>query len=82
MAPPSVYLEHVHKQLEKSEIGVSAQNCYKVSSGAFTGEIRLGLPVLLEGDNNCMDLFEIRYHWLPLISIDLFFVRQTIEPRR
>ena len=40
MAPPSVYLEHVHKQLEKSEIGVSAQNCYKVSSGAFTGEIR------------------------------------------
>jgi len=35
---PSIYLEYVRKQLPQS-VGVSAQNCYKVSKGAFTGEI-------------------------------------------
>uniref|UniRef100_H3AAV9 Triosephosphate isomerase n=1 Tax=Latimeria chalumnae TaxID=7897 RepID=H3AAV9_LATCH len=40
---PFIYLEFARKQLD-SKFGVAAQNCYKVSKGAFTGEIR---PVLL-----------------------------------
>jgi len=35
---PAVYIEHV-RSLLPSEIGVAAQNCYKVASGAFTGEV-------------------------------------------
>ena len=42
MAPPTVYLEYVRTSV-KPEIGVSAQNCYKVAKGAFTGEIRFSL---------------------------------------
>jgi triosephosphate isomerase len=38
VAPPALYLAHVRQNLPKT-IGVSAQNCYKVKSGAFTGEI-------------------------------------------
>ena len=39
VAPPSIYLDYV-RALIKPDISVSAQNCYKVASGAFTGEIR------------------------------------------
>ena len=39
VAPPSIYLDYVRSSV-KSGIEVSAQNCYKVASGAFTGEIR------------------------------------------
>ncbi|XP_054164910.1 triosephosphate isomerase-like [Oppia nitens] len=35
---PSIYLSEVRRQLPE-KIGVSAQNAYKVSKGAFTGEI-------------------------------------------
>ncbi|XP_064415445.1 triosephosphate isomerase B [Latimeria chalumnae] len=35
---PFIYLEFARKQLD-SKFGVAAQNCYKVSKGAFTGEI-------------------------------------------
>lgn len=35
---PSVYLDYV-QQRRPSNIQVAAQNCYKVASGAFTGEI-------------------------------------------
>ncbi|CAH8495357.1 unnamed protein product [Schistosoma rodhaini] len=38
IAPPSVFLHEIRKSLKK-EIHVAAQNCYKVSKGAFTGEI-------------------------------------------
>ncbi|KAJ7379710.1 triosephosphate isomerase [Desmophyllum pertusum] len=38
VAPPSIYLDYVRAAI-KPAIGVSAQNCYKVASGAFTGEI-------------------------------------------
>lgn len=34
---PSIYLEYVRNSLPQT-IRVSAQNCYKVSKGAFTGE--------------------------------------------
>ncbi|XP_060948363.1 triosephosphate isomerase [Limanda limanda] len=37
-AAPSVYLDFVRSRLDR-RIGVAAQNCYKVSKGAFTGEI-------------------------------------------
>lgn len=38
VAPPSIYLDYVCSSV-KSGIDVSAQNCYKVANGAFTGEI-------------------------------------------
>ncbi|KAK3713864.1 hypothetical protein QZH41_010918 [Actinostola sp. cb2023] len=38
VSPPSTYLDYVRNSA-KPEIGVAAQNCYKVASGAFTGEI-------------------------------------------
>lgn len=36
---PSIYLDFARQKLDP-KIGVAAQNCYKVASGAFTGEIR------------------------------------------
>lgn len=36
---PSIYLDFARSGLNP-QIGVAAQNCYKVSKGAFTGEIR------------------------------------------
>lgn len=39
VAPPSCYLSYVNERVP-STIEVSAQNCYKVAEGAFTGEIR------------------------------------------
>ncbi|XP_068699357.1 triosephosphate isomerase-like [Montipora foliosa] len=38
VAPPTIYLDYV-RTLIKPEVGVSAQNCFKVAKGAFTGEI-------------------------------------------
>lgn len=38
VAPPALYLSYVREHAGKN-IVVSAQNCYKVPSGAFTGEI-------------------------------------------
>ena len=34
---PTVYLDYTHSKLPKN-VQVAAQNCYKVASGAFTGE--------------------------------------------
>lgn len=39
VAPPAIYLKQVVQDLNE-KVAVSAQNCYKVSKGAFTGEIR------------------------------------------
>ena len=39
VAPPSIYIQYVREKLNQ-QLGVSAQNCYKVEKGAFTGEIR------------------------------------------
>jgi len=38
IAPPSPYLSYVKSKVENG-IEVAAQNCYKVSKGAFTGEV-------------------------------------------
>ncbi|KAK5969344.1 Peptidylprolyl isomerase [Trichostrongylus colubriformis] len=38
VAPPALYMTYVKDQL-KNSVKVSAQNCYKVPKGAFTGEI-------------------------------------------
>ncbi|KFM60045.1 Triosephosphate isomerase B, partial [Stegodyphus mimosarum] len=35
---PTIYIDYVVSKVPKT-IGVAAQNCYKVASGAFTGEI-------------------------------------------
>ena len=39
VAPPALYLKQVVTDVTKN-VAVSAQNCYKASKGAFTGEIR------------------------------------------
>jgi len=39
VAAPALYVAYAREKLNKG-IGVAAQNCYKVASGAFTGEIR------------------------------------------
>ena len=39
VAPPSIYIQYVRDKLNQ-QLGVAAQNCYKVEKGAFTGEIR------------------------------------------
>ena len=39
VAPPSIYVQYVREKLNQ-QLGVAAQNCYKVEKGAFTGEIR------------------------------------------
>ncbi|GAA50993.1 triosephosphate isomerase (TIM) [Clonorchis sinensis] len=38
VAPPALYLPSVREKLDK-RFHVAAQNCYKVPSGAFTGEV-------------------------------------------
>lgn len=37
VGPPAIYLEHTRQQVNPA-IGVAGQNCYKVGSGAFTGD--------------------------------------------
>ena len=39
VAAPALYVAFAREKIKK-EIGIAAQNCYKVASGAFTGEIR------------------------------------------
>lgn len=39
VAPPTCYLSYVKERLP-STVEVSAQNCYKLEKGAYTGEIR------------------------------------------
>lgn len=42
VAPPAIYLDYTKSKIDEKigagKIGVSAQNCYKVEKGAFTGE--------------------------------------------
>lgn len=38
VAPPSIYIEHCRHHLP-THIAVAAQNCYKATKGAFTGEL-------------------------------------------
>ncbi|XP_045163237.2 triosephosphate isomerase-like [Mercenaria mercenaria] len=37
VGPPAIYLDYTRKNVDKT-IGVAGQNCYKVCSGAFTGD--------------------------------------------
>lgn len=53
VAPPSLYLSYVREKLN-TQIGVAAQNSYKVEKGAFTGEIS---PAMIK-DVDC--------HWVIL----------------
>jgi len=39
VAAPALYIAYAREKIKK-EIGIAAQNCYKVANGAFTGEIR------------------------------------------
>lgn len=43
MAPPAIYVDFTRAALRK-DFAVAVQNCYKVPSGAFTGEIRFAPP--------------------------------------
>ncbi|XP_074654820.1 triosephosphate isomerase-like [Tubulanus polymorphus] len=49
VAPPTIYLSYVQSKLKDTKVGVSAQNCYKVEKGAFTGEIS---PAMIK-DTGC-----------------------------
>ena len=53
VAPPALYLKQVVSDVTKN-VAVSAQNCYKASKGAFTGEIRY-----VEGVSKCMSLLQL-----------------------
>lgn len=48
VAPPSIYVQYVREKLNQ-QLGVAAQNCYKVEKGAFTGEIS---PAMIK-DSGC-----------------------------
>ncbi|XP_014791386.1 triosephosphate isomerase [Octopus bimaculoides] len=62
VGPPSCYLEYVRSKL-KGNIGVAAQNCYKVPSGAFTGDISpamikdIGLRYVILGHSERRNVF-------------------------
>jgi triosephosphate isomerase len=62
VAPPACYLAYVREKLNK-QIAVSAQNCYKVDKGAFTGEISaemikdLGLTWVILGHSERRSIF-------------------------
>ena len=58
VSPPACYLEYT-RQILDSKIGVAAQNCYKVASGAFTGDIRY----------NCKD--DLNFHILSTVKAKL-----------
>jgi triosephosphate isomerase len=43
VCPPSVYLDAVAQTVKGTAVGVGAQNVYHAPSGAFTGEISVGM---------------------------------------
>lgn len=53
VAPPAIYLSYVREKLN-AQIGVAAQNCYKVEKGAFTGE------------NSAAMIKDVGCHWVVL----------------
>jgi len=53
VAVPALYVAYVRDKLNKA-IGVAAQNCYKVASGAFTGEIRYSIISVLKLIETCV----------------------------
>ncbi|KAJ3756768.1 Triosephosphate isomerase [Lentinula raphanica] len=52
VSPPALYLISVKESIRK-DIKVAAQNCYLKDSGAFTGEIRLGIYPNVEQRVSC-----------------------------
>ena len=46
MAPPAIYLGYTREKTHSS-IGVSGQNCYLKPSGAFTGENRYHIYLVI-----------------------------------
>tara|TARA_B110000208_G_C11727951_1_gene415285 strand:+ start:671 stop:1447 length:777 start_codon:yes stop_codon:yes gene_type:complete len=61
-APPTLYLAHVNATLKNGFV-TSAQNCYKTTKGAFTGEtspemlVDAGVPWTLIGHSERRDVF-------------------------
>ena len=53
VAPPSIYVQYVRDKLNQ-QLGVAAQNCYKVEMGAFTGEIRSQSDIITHTHNRLM----------------------------
>lgn len=67
MAPPALYLSYVREHAGKN-IVVSAQNCYKVPSGAFTGEISYGNH---DTDEDCSLLISCLHPFSPAMIKDV-----------
>ena len=56
VSPPFVFLPQV-KGLLRLDFAVAAQNCWVRKGGAFTGEIRLLLPLVLNFDVSWLALW-------------------------
>lgn len=63
IAPPALYLLSVRDLVKSPTIAVSAQNCYNIASGAFTGEIsaaqlkEVNIPWVILGHSERRTLF-------------------------
>ena len=72
-AAPSIYLEYT-KSISSVSINIAAQNCYKVKSGAFTGEISpamlkdIGIEWVILGHSERRNVFGERDEVCHLLS--------------
>jgi triosephosphate isomerase len=91
VAVPNIYLSEVKKCLPE-KVDICAQNCYKVSKGAFTGEISpsmlkdIGIKWVLLGHSERRTLFSENdavikmFYFIYLSSIQMFnLLYQTLN---
>lgn len=74
VAAPAIYLDHVQKNLP-SNVEAAAQNCYKVSKGAFTGKfcrrskivtVKLIAIILIIGEISPEMIKDVGVNWVIL----------------
>lgn len=64
IAPPAIYIEQVRNNIRKDNIKVAAQNAYKATEGAFTGEISpeqlkdIGIEWVILGHSERREIFK------------------------
>lgn len=63
VAPPFLHLDHVNSRIDKDRYQVSAQNCWPMTYGAYTGEVNVdmlkdfGIPWVITGHSERRSLF-------------------------